>query len=97
MFPERTKFYIYPALDKKTGSIMNVDNLSFPNDVNHVYRYLLDNKLIVKLTDVKKEWLNISSDEVLRFIQTNQIKWENMVPKYVVKTIKSKKLFGYSG
>ncbi|MEW5844839.1 MAG: TonB-dependent receptor [Bacteroidota bacterium] len=97
MFPARTKFYIYPALDRKTGKIMNINDLQLPDDVMHIYRYLKQNDLIVSLSGVNEEWLKITSDEVLNLLQHNDNRWEKMVPKYVVKTIKQKKLFGFPG
>ncbi|HDP76037.1 MAG TPA: TonB-dependent receptor [Bacteroidales bacterium] len=97
MFPARTKFYIYPALDRKTGRIMNINDLQLPDDVMYIYHYLKQNDLIVSLSGVNEEWLKINSDEVLNLLQHNDNRWEKMVPKYVVKTIKQEKLFGYPG
>ncbi len=97
MLPARTKFYIYPALDRKTGKIMTITDLILPEDVMNLYRYLKDNDLIVSLSGVKKEWLNIKTNDVLELIQSNDSRWEEMVPQYVVRTIKQKKLFGFQG
>ncbi len=97
MFPARTKFYVYPALDRRTGKVMTINDLQLPDDVMHIYLYLKQNDLIVSLSSVKEEWLKINSDEVLDLIQHDNPQWESMVPKYVVKTIKQKKLFGYPG
>lgn len=97
MFPARTKFYIYPALDRNTGNIRYITDITIPDDVMHIFHYLKQNDLIVSLTGVNEQWLKITSDEVLSLIQSNDKRWESMVPKYVVKTIKQKKLFGYSG
>lgn len=97
MFPARTKFYIYPALDRKTGNIRYITDITIPDDVMHIFHYLKQNDLIVSLTGVNELWLKITSDEVLSLIQSNDKRWEGMVPKYVVKAIKQKKLFGYTG
>ena len=95
MFPARTKFYIYPALDRKTKTLMRTDDIPLVPDVMHIYQYLQENSLIVNLKDVTHQWLSISSDEVLQLIHRGEPQWEKMVPKYVVKNIKQKKLFGY--
>jgi hypothetical protein len=97
MFPIRTKFYIYPALNRQTKKLMETDDIPLAPDVMHIYQYLLENELIVNLKNVKHEWLNIDSNEVLRLIHSGDSQWERMVPRYVVKNIKEKKLFGYKG
>ncbi|MGE0076298.1 MAG: hypothetical protein AB7S48_00410 [Bacteroidales bacterium] len=97
MFPARTKFYIYPALNRQTKKLMETDDIPLAPDVMHIYLYMLENSLIVNLKDVRAEWLNIDSNEVLQLIHKGDLRWETMVPQYVTKSIKSKKLFGYRG
>jgi len=96
MFPSRTKFYIYPALNRQTKKLMGTDDIALAPDVMHIYQYLLENALIVNLKNVKQEWLSIDSNEVLQLIHNGDNRWETMVPNYVVKNIKEKKLFGYA-
>jgi hypothetical protein len=95
MFPNNTRFYIYPSIDKKTGKLLLVDDVEMEDDVRHIFNYLVDNKKIRNLRKAKSEWLHISSQEVLKLIAEGNKKWEKMVPKYVLHTIKAKGLFGY--
>lgn len=74
---------------------MRTDDIPLVPDVMHIYQYLQENSLIVNLKNVTHQWLSISSDEVLQLIHRGDPQWEKMVPKYVVKNIKQKKLFGY--
>lgn len=97
MFPENTRFYIYPALDRKTGKILLVDDVEMEPDVKHIFDFLVDNRKIRNLRQAKTQWLHITPQEVLNLIEANNPNWEKMVPKYVSKTIKEKKLFGYKG
>jgi hypothetical protein len=95
MFPENTRFYIYPALDRKTGKILLVDDVEMESDVKHIFDFLVDNRKIRNLRQAKTQWLHITPQEVLNLIEANNPSWEKMVPKYVSKTIKEKRLFGY--
>jgi nicotinamide mononucleotide adenylyltransferase len=95
MFPNNTRFYVYPSLNKDTKQLQLVDDVEMEPDVRHIFNYLVDNKKIRNLRKAKPEWLYISSQEVLKLISKGDSKWEKMVPKYVSETIKKKGLFGY--
>lgn len=95
MFPENTRFYIYPALDRATGKILLVDDVELDPDVKHIFNYLVDNRKIRNLRQAKTKWLHITPNEVLRLMHSNDKRWETMVPKYVSKRIKERKIFGY--
>jgi len=51
--------------------------------------------MIIDITNAKKEWLWINSQIVIKMIKDKIPGWEEMVPKYIEKAIKKKKLFGY--
>ncbi|NHB69538.1 TonB-dependent receptor [Perlabentimonas gracilis] len=95
MFPDNTRFYIYPALDRETGKILLVDDVELEPDVKHIFDYLVDNRKIRNLRQAKTKWLHITPNEVLRLMHSNDKRWETMVPRYVSKTIREKKIFGY--
>jgi hypothetical protein len=97
MFPGHTRFYIYPALDRNTGKVLLVDDVEMEPDVKHIFNYLVDNRKIRNLRQAKTKWLSIDPREVIRLIEANDNRWEKMVPKYVAKQIKTKKIFGYKG
>lgn len=96
MFPDNTRFYIYPALDRETGKIVLVDDVELEPDVKHIFNYLVDNRKIRNLRQAKTKWLYITPNEVLRLMHANDPLWETMVPKYVSKRIKDRKIFGYT-
>jgi hypothetical protein len=97
MFPDHTRFYIYPALDRETEKVLLVDDVEMEPDVKHIFNYLVDNRKIRNLRKAKTKWLLIDPREVLRLIEARDDRWEQMVPKYVSKQIKTKKIFGYKG
>ncbi|MHC1705217.1 MAG: hypothetical protein AB9846_15020 [Tenuifilaceae bacterium] len=95
MFTENTKFYIYPTIDPDGDKLIFADDIEKEEDVSMLFNYLVINRKIRNLKDVKKEWLSISSKKVLEYIHSGNKNWEKMVPKYVSLNIKQKKLFGY--
>ncbi len=95
MFPNHTRFYVHPSLNKESGELILVDDVEMEPDVRHIFNYLVENKKIRNLRRAKPQWLNISSHDVLKFIESRNPIWENMVPRYVSKTIKAKGLFGF--
>ena len=90
MFPARTKFYIYPALDRKTKTLMRTDDIPLVPDVMHIYQYLQENSLIVNLKNVTHQWLSISSDEVLQLIHRGDPQWKRWFQSMSSKTLSRK-------
>jgi hypothetical protein len=97
LFSRNVKLYIYPTRKQDTGEIYNSTNFEVPQNLLHLYRYLLANEQIKDVTNYHPEILHIYSDKVLEMIKTGQPGWETMVPESVLEAIKSKKLFGYKG
>lgn len=100
LFIENMKLYIYPtvssvAIDDPTHGdyLLTSENLPLPEDLRDLYNYLIKNRKIIDIKNVKKERLYINSRRVLKMIQQNKDGWEKMVPRYVEEQIKSKKLF----
>lgn len=104
IFPENVRFYVYPtisaiSLDKRkpAGKLLTSRNIEIPEKLKPLYQYLINDRKIIDITDVKKKWLYISSPYVLKMIREGIPGWEEMVPNYIEEVIKTKKLFGYSG
>ncbi|MBU2651936.1 MAG: TonB-dependent receptor [Bacteroidetes bacterium] len=102
LFPENMKLYVYPTIswvstDKNNigGDLITSRNVPLPGGLEYLYRYLIENRKIIDLTEVKKEWLFINSAYVLELIKEGKPGWEKMVPRYIEKEIKSRGLFGY--
>ena len=98
------KLYVYPtvssvAIDDPTKGedLITSRNLILADDTNDLYQYLIKNRMIIDITDANKEWLWINSQVIIKIIKEGIPGWERMVPKYIEKEIKRKKLFGYKG
>jgi hypothetical protein len=103
-FIDNMKLYVYPTLssvkidDPFHGKdLITSRNLLLADDTLDLYTYLVKNRMIIDITDAKKEWLWINSRIVIKIIKEGISGWERMVPKYIEKQIKKKKLFGYEG
>lgn len=97
LFTNNMKLYVYPALDENSSSLITSKNLPLPDDLKHLYQYLIANRKILDLSNIKEEWLKIKSVDVLKMIKKNESGWEVKVPVYIEEFIKTRKLFGYKG
>lgn len=103
-FIENMKLYVYPTISSVTiddptkgEELITSKNLMLADDINYLYQFLIKNRMILDITDAKREYLWINSQIVITMIKDKIPGWEEMVPKYIVKEIKKKKLFGYEG
>jgi hypothetical protein len=102
LFIDNMKVYIYPTIPavslgdrKPVGKLLTSKDIVISDQYKDLYSYLLKNKKIIDITNVKKEWLYINSSNVLKMIRNGTPGWEEMVPNYVEKEIKEKGLFGF--
>jgi len=101
-FIENMKLYVYPTISSvsiddptKGEELITSKNLLLADDISYLYQFLIKNRMILDITDAKREWLWINSQIVIKMIKDKIPGWEEMVPKYIQKEIKRKKLFGY--
>ena len=101
-FIDNLKLYVYPTVSSvsiddptKGEGLITSANLLLADDIKDLYQYLIKNRLILDIKDAKKKWLWINSQIVIKMIKDKIPGWEEMVPNYIVKEIKRKKLFGY--
>lgn len=93
LFPKNMKFYIYPMLDPSTNQLLHSDSLVLPPDVQCLYDYLKNTRKFIDIRKAKKEWLSITSAEVLDLMHRGDRRWETMVPKHVIEIVKDRCLF----
>lgn len=93
LFKNDLKIYVYPLLQKQSGSLITSDNLLVTPKLRHLFSYLVENRLIESIRGFKENYLSIYSRDVLEKIRTNDATWEQMVPPVVCKMIKERKLF----
>ncbi|MFO8067792.1 MAG: hypothetical protein R6U11_09455 [Bacteroidales bacterium] len=96
LFSNNLKIYIYPGKEREDEDVLTLENIPVDDDIELLYKYLVDNDVILDIKDYKEEVLPYFSHIALRKIKDNDDTWEDMVPKYVSAFIKSKQLFGYN-
>jgi hypothetical protein len=96
LFASNVTLYIYPYKDSLSAIEMNVNSIPMHESVAPLFNYLVKNNNIVEISCFRDSVSHILSKDVLLKIQHKDSSWELMVPKYISKNIKSKKLFGYS-
>lgn len=96
LFSNNLKIYIYPGKEREDEDVLTLENIPVDDDIELLYKYLVDNNVILDIKDYKEEVLPYFSHIALRKIKDNDDTWEDMVPKYVSAFIKSKQLFGYN-
>ncbi len=87
------KLFVYPALDKATGEVRTVENLSVPGGLQKLYDYLSERGSFVGLEVTDKSLLSIYPKDVLDSLVRKDSAWKSMVPPEVIDTIESKHLF----
>lgn len=95
LLPSNAQIYVYPYLDLSDNQIYSSENIKIDEDLVYLYKYLIENKKIIDIPQCTNVMKNINSKDVLDKIKNKDPQWEVLVPKYVSKNIKSKKLFGY--
>lgn len=96
LFPENSKVYLYPAMDAETGKLIDSKSLRFPATTRHLFDHLIENRKILDIKNANKQYMTISSHEVLDKMRGNDESWQQMVPVYIAQRIRERKLFGYS-
>ena len=94
LFKNSTKLYVYPALDRRTGELLTLDNLQVAPNLRHLFAHLRENKFVEPITNFNAGYLATYSADILNKIKAGDPSWEQLVPPPIVQVIKTKKLFG---
>ncbi len=84
---------MYPALDSK-GEVVSVENVDVAPQLRHLYRYLVDSRLIVPIQSYDRSRLGILPRDVLAMIQKGDERWKKLVPAGVAQLISERGYFG---
>jgi hypothetical protein len=95
MFKGELKLFVYPMVEEKSDELITAANLPVAPNLRSLYRYLLDNKFIVEITDYRRDYLHILPPDALAKLQAGDRRWEEMVPPEVAAIIKQREFFGY--
>lgn len=97
LFPENMKLYVYPALGPSGKELLTSRTVPLDDDLKLLYEYLIQTRKIIDIPNAKKERLHIFSNDVLEKIKNGNPQWEQMVPVYIARYIKTHCVFGYQG
>jgi hypothetical protein len=96
LFSRDLKIYLYPWIPEESKKAWTSETTPVHPRMQPLFEYLKFNKRIV---DVEHEptIMGIFSRQALELIRTGKPGWEKMVPDFVDRIIKEKRLFGYNG
>jgi hypothetical protein len=95
LFRGRVKLFVYPTRDPESGALATADRLDVGPELQHLYRYLLDNGFIECIREFDAGQLHITPGVVLAKIRSGDPSWEKLAPPQAVALIKQKGLFGF--
>ena len=94
LFPDHTRLLVYPEIDK-VGEYRDYTNVDLPENLQYLYRHLIENNFIFGIESSDQELFKIFSRNVLKQLQNGRGAWEQSVPPGVAEAIIENRLFGY--
>jgi hypothetical protein len=95
LFKNPTRLYVYPHLDLETGRLVTADNYEVSPELDHLYRYLKQNRYVQPVHKFDRSLLPIRRHDVLAKLTAGDPSWEAGVPPQIAEVIKRETLFGY--
>jgi hypothetical protein len=95
LFKNDLKLYIYPLLDRKSGSLTTVESLQIAPELRKLYEYLVEKGCIEQLDNYNPDYLPIFSRDVLEQIKAGDSTWGDHVPTEVAEVIRRRGLLEY--
>lgn len=96
LFTHNIKVYTYPALDDQLQNLITIDNIILPEGIKFLFKFLIDQELLVQIDSYNEEILTIIPNGVFSMIKNNHPGWEKYIPEKLVSLIKDQKLFYYN-
>ncbi|MFK8016364.1 MAG: TonB-dependent receptor [Gammaproteobacteria bacterium] len=95
LFKDSLKLFIYPQRVPDSEQLDTLSDIHLDDGLQHLFAYLKERGSIVELANIRQEYLDIHSPQVLEMIGEGKDEWQAMVPDCVAQAIVSRKLFGY--
>lgn len=92
LFKFGVEMLVYPSLESG-GEVISVDNLEVAPRLRHLYRFLVENGLIIPIRTYEKSKLGIFPRDVLAMIRKGDESWKSLVPPQVAQLIKERNYF----
>ena len=94
LFPDNTRLLVYPEVDQ-SGEHTDFENIKLPENLQYLYRHLLENNFIFGIESSDHALFNIFSRNVLKQLQNGRGKWEECLPAGVAEEIVKHRMFGF--
>jgi len=94
LFKFGVKMLVYPSLDSK-GGVISVETVEIAPQLRHLYRYLVESRLINPIRTYNKSLLGIFPNDVLLMIREGDERWKQLVPAEVARLISERGYWGY--
>ena len=95
LFKNNVKMYVYPTQVENKKELICSENITLNNNTKNIHQYLIDSGKIINIHNFDKSLLHIFPRKVIELIKEGNNEWETMVPQFVAKTIKSRRMFEY--
>jgi hypothetical protein len=95
LFKNDLKLYIYPLLDRQTGTLTTVESLQVAAELRQLYDYLVARGCIEQLDNYNPAYLSIFSRDVIEQIKAGDPSWADHVPTEVADVIRRRGFFGH--
>lgn len=80
LFKHGLSLYVYPWGNRKSGELVTAENFNAPENLQHLYRYFLENGMIKTIPCGDKELLKYTGRDIQRMIAAGDETWKNLVP-----------------
>ena len=94
LFPDNTRLLVYPEIDQ-SGEYTDFENIKLAENLQYLYRHLLENNFIFGIESSDHSLFNIFSLNVLKQLQNGRGKWEECLPEGIADEIIKNRLFGF--
>lgn len=94
LFPDNTHLLVYPEIDQ-SGDLRDYTNINLPDNLQYLYKHLLENNFILGIESSDPELFKIFSRVILAQLPNGRGDWEKCLPDGVADLIIEHKLFGY--
>ncbi|MEM9443955.1 MAG: TonB-dependent receptor [Verrucomicrobiota bacterium] len=94
LFRNQVRLYVYPARNPKNEQIITAHNLEVEPHLQHLHRYLIENRFIEPIRSENPAMVNFSSSNVIKKINLGDASWQQLVSPRVAKIIKERGFFG---
>jgi hypothetical protein len=89
----KAALYVYPW-QASSGEEVTAESFRPPHGVRHLYRHLLDRRLVQSISASPGAALGSMPSDALARLQAGDLSWMSLVPKPVVAVIRERGLFG---